>query len=49
MNNDHIKPVNILIIIVPQTVKLYIELIITMLMSSVMINTEWVSSFVQCI
>lgn len=39
------KPVNILLIIVPQTVTLYIKSVITMLMSGVMINTEWVSSF----
>lgn len=32
-----------------QTVKLYTELIITMLMSGEMINAEWVISFVQYI
>lgn len=34
---------------VPWTVKLYTELIITMLMSGVVINTEWIISFVQYI
>jgi len=49
VNNDGIKTDNLLIIMVLWAMKLYIELIITLLMSGVMINTEWVTSLSDCI